>query len=202
MTLDAILTPSLLLGGTSTNVAKMTAVGLIMSIGVWILAALMNSLKEKLRKGKSMIRHAARELETTLKEATPKLTIISESDSLRRPAPGKWSRKEILGHLIDSASNNHQRFVRGQLSAEIRLGGYEQEKWVHSQNYQNEPWANLVTLWNSYNLHLAFLMELVPEGALKNVCFIGDAEPVTLEFLMTDYLRHLKHHLTQILGGW
>ncbi len=146
-----------------------------------------------------MIDETAHELERILKKVTPKLSNISESGSLVRPSSEKWSRKEILGHLIDSASNNHQRFVRAQLSGEIRLGGYEQEQWVNSQEYQSEPWKNLVSLWSSYNHHLAHVISATPEERLKNVCYIGDGEPVSLEFLIKDYVRHLKHHIDQIL---
>jgi hypothetical protein len=192
----------LFFGGTSTNVLNMLVAGLALCVGTWLVAALTNRIVRRLRKGKAMVRHIALELEKTLKELTPKLSIVSESDSMRRPGPDKWSRKEILGHLIDSASNNHQRFVRGQLSAEIRLGGYEQQQWVTTQSYQSESWEDLVTLWSSYNRHLTHVMLTVSEESLKNICFIGEGEPVTLEFLMQDYLRHLKHHLGQLLGGW
>lgn len=148
-----------------------------------------------------MLESIARELEQTLREITPKLNSISESASQAKIAPDKWSRKEILGHMIDSASNNHQRFIRAQISDEIRLPGYEQERWVQTQGYQHESWTDLVNLWQSYNKHLAHLIATVPEEKLKNHCLIGDDEPVTLDFLMKDYLRHLKHHLTQVFGG-
>src|SRR5437762_2721167 len=118
------------------------------------------------------------------------LLSISDNESGLRPS-GKWSKKEILGHLIDSASNNHQRFVRAQLSDEISLPGYEQDSWVDVQSYNSEEWEKLIQLWKSYNLHLVHLMSQVPEEKLKNRCIIGGAEPVSLEFLMTDYVSHL-----------
>jgi hypothetical protein len=191
-----------LLGGTSTNVINLLGIALVVSLSVWIASSLIEFSRRKKRKGKRMVDDTVRELEGILKQVTPKLNIISDSESSVRPSTGKWSRKEILGHLIDSASNNHQRFVRGQLSSEIKLGGYEQERWVNSQAYQNEAWTNLVSLWNSYNRHLSHVLSVIPEEKLENNCFIGENEPVTLEFLIKDYLRHLKHHLDQIMGGW
>jgi hypothetical protein len=138
------------------------------------------------------------EMRSTIEAAARQLLAITEPGSETRPAPDKWSKKEVLGHLIDSAANNHQRFVRAQLSDELSFPGYEQEGWVATQRYQGESWEQLVRLWQSYNLHLLHLMRGVPAGKLQNRCRIGQGEPVTLEFLMTDYLRHLKHHLGQI----
>jgi hypothetical protein len=119
-------------------------------------------------------------------------------ESSARPEADTWSKKEILGHLLDSASNNHQRFVRAQLSSEIKLPGYEQDVWVKTQGYQTESWEDLVHLWKLYNLHLLHVVGSIPADRLNSVCFIGENEPATLEFLICDYVRHLKHHLEQI----
>jgi hypothetical protein len=137
---------------------------------------------------------------STLSTASEQLSRISESESSRIPGPGKWSRKQILGHLIDSASNNHQRFVRAQLSGELIFPGYEQESWVMAQGYQQESWSQLLELWQRYNRHLLHVMACVPADKLSCSCVIGGNQPVTLDFLMKDYLIHLKHHLHQILG--
>ncbi|MGA7160272.1 MAG: DinB family protein [Bacteroidota bacterium] len=139
------------------------------------------------------------EFKLLIEQASISLTRISESESKSKSAPDKWSKKEILGHLIDSAANNHQRFVRAQLSANLKLPGYEQQAWVGAQQYQNESWANLFQFWKSYNLHLLHIISLIPERVLGNYCSIGSDEPVTLEFLIQDYVAHLRHHLEQIL---
>jgi hypothetical protein len=137
---------------------------------------------------------------STLSSACKQLSGISESESSRVPEAGRWSRKQILGHLIDSASNNHQRFVRAQLSEELAFPAYQQEDWVIAQRYQQESWSQLLELWQSYNRHLLHVMASVPAEKLGCRCVIGSNQPVTLEFLMKDYLVHLKQHLRQILG--
>jgi len=139
------------------------------------------------------------EFKTLLDQSSKKLAAIPDSDSGNKSSPEEWSKKEILGHLIDSAANNHQRFVRAQLTAELRIPGYEQHLWVTTQRYQNEPWADLVQFWKSYNVHLLHTISSIPERSLGNFCIIGDGKPVTLEFVIQDYVRHLKHHLDQIL---
>ena len=112
---------------------------------------------------------------------------------------GGWTRKQILGHLIDSAANNHHRFVRAQFEPDFSMPGYAQPQWVATQEYTERPWTELVALWSAYNRHLLFLMERVPQDRLRNSVRVGAGEPMTLEFLMVDYVRHLKHHLDQIL---
>ena len=116
----------------------------------------------------------------------------------RRPDSKSWSPKEVLGHLIDSAANNHQRFVRAQQTDVLTLPGYEQNHWVSSQGYQDADWPHLVALWTHLNLHLADVIARIPPGRYSVPCVIGDSEPVTLEFVIVDYLRHLEHHMAQI----
>jgi hypothetical protein len=115
-----------------------------------------------------------------------------------RPAPDRWTIKEVLGHLIDSASNNHQRFVRAQLAGELVFPKYQQNDWVRVQKYDHADWPQLIELWEHYNVHLAHIIRNVSEASLAVPCIIGDNEPVTLEFLMQDYVVHLKHHLNKI----
>ena len=148
----------------------------------------------------------------TVEEASARMLSLTEAESRVPLAGDKWSAKETLGHLIDSASNNHQRFVRAQLKADLVFQGYEQDEWVRVPNYQDEPWPLLVNLWKFYNLHLAHVCRRAPEGERlrarreHNLHEIGFApvnadEPATLEQLMRDYVGHLKSHLGQIFGG-
>jgi len=111
---------------------------------------------------------------------------------------GHWSRKEILGHLIDSAANNHQRFVRGQLDRELASPSYAQNEWVETERFNDREWTDLVQFWLAYNRHLLHLMSHANPERLGTIVRIGSDDPVTLEFVMIDYVRHMKHHLKQI----
>jgi hypothetical protein len=145
----------------------------------------------------------------TVEEAAARLLSLTEGQASVPLAEGKWSAKEVVGHLIDSASNNHQRFVRAQLKEDLVFEGYAQDDWVRAQAYQEEPWPLLVNLWKFYNLHLAHVCRNAPESERQrarrehNLHEIGWApvsreEPATLEHLMRDYVGHLKNHLGQI----
>jgi hypothetical protein len=136
-------------------------------------------------------------LSSVVASALPRLLAITEDTATQKPAANKWSKKEILGHLIDSAANNHQRFVRLQLQPEIGLPGYEQDDWVRLNRYQQTPWSEIVTLWSAYNRHLATVIESLDNAALAHVWHAPDGD-LTLEFIATDYVRHLRHHLKQI----
>jgi len=136
-------------------------------------------------------------LASVVAHALPLLSAIPEDAASKKPAPNKWSKKEILGHLIDSAANNHQRFMRLQLQTEISLPGYDQDDWVRLNRYQQRTWNEIVTLWSAYNRHLASVIESLDDSALGHVWHSPDGD-VTLEFIASDYVRHLRHHLAQI----
>ena len=133
------------------------------------------------------------EFERTIHKSLDQLVRVTEAESQQPLSLGRWSRKQVIGHLIDSAANNHQRFVRLQLENNLSLLGYEQEGWVACQDYQHRS-------WRSYNLHLLHVVARIPEGKLGNVCNVGGGDPLTLGFLVEDYVKHLKHHLRQVLG--
>lgn len=137
------------------------------------------------------------QLMNMIKETVEKLNILSSSDWNYRRAPGKWTRKEILGHLIDSAANNHQRFVRLQFENNPTIR-YNQNEWVAAEDFINAEVDNLIILWASYNKHLAHIISKIPEEKYNNLCDLGKEEPVTLKWIASDYLRHMKHHLDQM----
>ena len=114
-----------------------------------------------------------------------------------RGAPGTWSKKEILGHLLDSAVNNHHRFIRAQQVEELTFPAYAQDHWVRSQGYGERPWPELVDLWRLYNRHLAHVISLIPEEKLAVMCMIGPDEPVSLGYLIEEYMVHMRHHLQE-----
>jgi hypothetical protein len=147
----------------------------------------------------------------TIDSGVERLLQISEAQSAIPRSQGKWSPKEIIGHLIDSAANNHQRFVRAQFTDDLVFAGYEQENWVRVQNYQGEAWSELVALWKLYNGHILHLVSLIPEETrtrlrskhnLHQIASdtIREDEPVTLDYFIRDYLDHMKKHLGQIQG--
>ena len=145
-----------------------------------------------------MVESVAAELTRTVDLAARELRTIDDVVAGAKPKRDVWSVKEILGHLIDSAANNHQRFVRAQLAAELSFPGYEQDAWVRSQDYQSEPWLQLIDLWVVYNHHLAHVIRRIPDTSANVPCRIGADEPVLLSALVRDYVAHLRHHLDQI----
>ncbi|MCB0523066.1 MAG: DinB family protein [Lewinellaceae bacterium] len=142
-------------------------------------------------------------LRETIKLAKAVLEMISEKEAGKKSNPAKWSKKEILGHLIDSASNNHQKFVRlATAPGKTDFVGYKQDEWVNIQHYNAQSWQELIHFWFAYNQHLAFLIQHTNRDTLNNTMMIDDKGPFTLSFIMSDYLEHLKHHLLQIIPDW
>ena len=151
----------------------------------------------------------AEDLRRTVTEAAARLRSLTPIEAATPRVRGKWSPKQIIGHLVDSASNNHGRFVRAQLADSLRFEGYDQERWVEVQKYQSASWPELVDLWEAFNLHLARVMEAASEEArtkpraehdLHRIAYVAvpEGEPTTLEYFMRDYIGHLEHHLRQI----
>ena len=142
----------------------------------------------------------ATDLGRTVAQAKPMLAQLTNADTTVRPSPKKWAKKEILGHLLDSASNNHQRFVRAALQGSLTFPGYQQEELVKLQCYREMDWGFLVDHWASYNRFLAHVLSVLPAKAAKAKCKIGNNKPATLVWIAEDYVEHLKHHLNQVLG--
>ncbi|MBN2241745.1 MAG: DinB family protein [Acidobacteria bacterium] len=141
----------------------------------------------------------ANEIRAIVTHALGPLSSLTPGEASFKENSDRWSKKEILGHLIDSAANNHQRFVRAGYNTAADFPPYSQNDWVRIQKYSESEWKDLIALWSAYNLHLCHIIERLPGEALSAPCNIGREEPVSLEFVVKDYLRHLKHHVEVIL---
>lgn len=152
-----------------------------------------------------------KDLERTIETTAHQLLAFTEEQTRQVRVEDAWSRKQILGHLIDSTANNHQRFVRAQFTNDLTFPGYEQERWVDVQHYADEDWSTLVQLWKLYNLHLVHVASRISPGVLEqertehNLDQIAwqaveKGKPVTLEYFIRDYAGHMRHHLGQIFG--
>jgi hypothetical protein len=156
------------------------------------------------------MKDALADFRRTVETYAPRLLEMSDAQAAQRRDGGEsWSAKEIVGHLIDSAANNHRRFVIAQLKDDLIFEGYAQEDWVRVQRYDAASWSQLVELWRAYNLHLLHVMSSAPEEILQRECvahsldriawqLVDADQTATLAYLMRDYVGHLKHHLRQI----
>jgi len=138
------------------------------------------------------------ELLRVVNSAEEILRHVSAEESRLPILAGGWSRKQVIGHLIDSATNNHQRFVRASLQDSLEFPGYDQNGWARIQAAAEADWTLLVALWANYNRYLAHVIAHLPSAKLEVPIRIGQNEPITLQFLVEDYLRHMLHHLSQI----
>jgi hypothetical protein len=147
----------------------------------------------------------------TVVSAKARLKDMPEEQGRQKSSPDAWSPIEVMGHLIDSAANNHQRFVQAQFTDDLIFADYEQDQWVSSQKYRDESWPDVIDLWSSYNLHLLHVVSVIPDDVLtkaraqhtlEEIAFrLPDKnEPATLEYLIRDYVDHLRHHLNQIFA--
>lgn len=127
-----------------------------------------------------------------------RLAGISNERAAAKPAPDSWSAKQELGHLIDSAANNHQRIVRAQLENNLALPGYDGDQWVELHGYQNRDWIVLIGLWRAGNSQILAAAESAPDGAWSHTLSVGGSEPMTLRFVLDDYVDHMVSHLRHI----
>lgn len=154
----------------------------------------------------------AESLIEVISAAKLKLHQISNDDSEIKLAPDKWSKKEEIGHLIDSAIINHQRFMHAQFQDDLVFFGYDQEEWVRVQHYNSLNWYELLNLWYSLNVHISNLINLTPDEKrfkiyenhnLNEVAWrFPETEKATLDYFMRDYILHIEHHLSQVITGY
>jgi hypothetical protein len=136
----------------------------------------------------------AERLAATLRDAMPWLVTLSEDEASVPEREGKWSAKQVMGHLTDSAVNNLGRIVRVQIHAGQSLPGYEQMEWVRLQHYAERPWSEVLALWFALNEHLVWTIAHIERKNLANAGVVA-GQPLTLGFLVEDYIAHMQHHM-------
>jgi hypothetical protein len=141
----------------------------------------------------------AADLHAAISDGLQLLEQVDDTRTTRRLRPDGWCAREVLGHLIDSACNNHRRFVAGQSMSTLQFDGYDQNEWVARQHYDQAPWRDLVSLWTAYNRHLVHVIASTPDANAARAALSPDGSgQVTIAFLMEDYVTHLRHHLVQL----
>ena len=144
-----------------------------------------------------MIQQSIKRLEY-LTNIIPKILYeIDDENFSAKESENKWSKKEIIGHLIDSATNNHQRFIRGQFEENPEIK-YDQNNWNKFNFYQQIEKQQLISFWTLYNKQLIEIMNRMPTENLKRTIKNGDNN-LTIDFLIKDYVEHLEYHLKQVL---
>lgn len=150
-----------------------------------------------------MVKQVALELREIVTSFSTAFTTLPEEDFSAKPLPEKWSKKEIVGHLVDSAQNNLRRFIVGQYEGAPPHIVYDQDFWVKANSYQNMQSLDVIVLWTLVNFRICGVLETMPETNYSKQCNTGKgAEQLyTLEWLAEDYVKHMKHHLNQIIPG-
>ncbi|UCH64404.1 MAG: DinB family protein [Ignavibacterium sp.] len=149
------------------------------------------------------LRDVTQRLLKNITEIPSKFLSFDEDELRNKPIPEKWSKKEILGHLIDSAANNHHRFVKAQIEEDpFKIISYQQNSWVAVQNYNEMDSESLIELWKSYNHHILWIISNFDEKKLNTRWIMEENEVSgeTILFLIKDYIDHMDHHLKQIFN--
>jgi DinB superfamily len=144
----------------------------------------------------SFMQSIAFELEAVIDQYLPALRAITEDEMKHKPSPSKWSKKEILGHLIDSAQNNIRRFIVAQYEESPHIV-YNQDKWVIASGYQDYKTSDLIHLWHLLNKHIAHILKSMASGVGERKCQTENLR--TIDWLAQDYFKHLRHHVHQVL---
>ncbi len=141
-------------------------------------------------------------LKTIVELYSQKFSQFSEQDFSAKPNPAKWSWKEVVGHLIDSAQNNLRRFIVGQYEVEPNIA-YQQDFWVKSNNYQQGKKDDVILLWKLINQQIAAVLSSMPKENYSRICNTGKDTPElrSIEWLASDYVKHMKHHINQVIAG-
>lgn len=145
-----------------------------------------------------MILNALNRLQFLIETLPAKLKSIAKEDFDSKPSSDKWSKKQIIGHLIDSATNNHHRFIRAQFEHSPQIL-YAQNQWNEAGFYDQMNKNQVIDFWEAYNTHLLTLMKIFPNDKLNNTCKGSDGNLLTIEFLFNDYVEHLEHHMRSVL---
>ncbi len=133
-----------------------------------------------------------------LASAESDLKAITELEAIEPHRPNAWTRKQVLGHLIDSTINNHVRFVMAALDGEYTGQAYHAQGWVSMHDYANMLWSDLLALWKAHNSLLARVVRQIPEDKLTSECRVGNEKPATLRYIIEDYLHHMEGHIIEI----
>jgi len=145
-----------------------------------------------------MVAKSIERLEFLCAKIPPLVNKIDEANFSAKPDPQKWSKKEIIGHLIDSATNNHQRLVRSQFELNPTII-YDQDKWNEFNYYNRINSKQIISFWTACNRQLTELLKNIPQEKMKNTVNTGAELNYTNEFLIEDYIEHLEHHLRQVV---
>lgn len=147
----------------------------------------------------SSMEKTARELREIILEFPTMFANIPKNDFIAKPLYDKWSRQEVLGHLIDSAQNNLRRFLCAQYETEPPKILYQQDFWVAANDYQKMPQEDVIELWRLLNLRICAVLENMAAQNYRKVCYTDALH--SLEWLAADYVKHMKHHINQIISG-
>lgn len=146
-----------------------------------------------------MLKNTIAELKSLLIDVPVRFSSMPSNIAAIKSSPDKWSKKEILGHLCDSAINNLCRFIRVQYEQEpMVIQRYSQNEWVNINNYKNKPVQEILNFWKCLNKQIAFVVSNIPEDKLNLKCDMGDGNIISVQLLFEEYISHMKHHLDQI----
>jgi hypothetical protein len=143
------------------------------------------------------------EILALIEEWEPKLVSLAQEIITQHRNSQNRNIKQILGHMIDSASNNTHRVVHLQYqSTPLIFPNYatfgNNDRWIAIQNYENEDWMNMIRLWKYSFLHFCHIINNVKEDKLNNEWISGPDKRITLKSMIVDFPKHLKLHLSEI----